>query len=1071
MYSDSHRLKDARIRVDLCASVAGLYGTFFLMFLSIALLLCFAGNVSADNRVTLPDGFELTQVATDDLATNIFCMIALPDGSALVSGPGYISKLIDDDGDGVYDRAELVSSFLKSGAQGLAVDGDDLLCVGDGGIWRLPDAMKADETDGAVKKSPTRLFEISTRGEHHAHSIQRGPDGWWYHIAGNHEEFDEKSCDGPIKERRAGVVMRFSPDFSQRQIMAHGFRNAYDFAFNSTDQLFTFDSDGERDLGLPWYRPTRVFEIVPGDDAGWVSKTWKRPSYYFDMPRLIGDAGRASPTGVVCYDGNQFPNEYDDAIFLGDWTFGRVLVCRRVWKTGEYLPPEEFLLPKDSFGFPVTDLAVARDGGLLISVGGRGTEGGVWRVKSTTRKETEEALGQYVWERRRAFHQDLVIDEAIERASKILDQRDKAMQVDALAVLLVHAESLAVDRFGSEVSAVLLKASRANNPQVVAATLRFVNTLCQHDERWEPLLISRCKSPTTNARLFTLAKIASETSEAARRDLFDFLLSPTTFGKNVDNESTFPDDIAWRLAQMLLDGVGDTDGFFSSMTANRRIKRSEVQARASYGIVFNAIESTDSPTAMLELARLMAMEELPADFAGRLCFENSHSEPRGPMMMDFGSKGTQSLRHYIDDGGEPVELIQMTSSNDLHWLMCLIQLESTEDVEFLDRLAKVLLYFEKRFRMSELRTDSHFRPMLDELASRAFEKYPKLSERFLDHKNFGASHHSYLFSKFTDEDLPRLQKKVMTWVHNHPRRATNDHVQVLASKPTTETVNLLRELSGDRSLRGRITLALARCGDASDQPLFADGLRSLDPKVQKESAIALRKFVPDVSADTVAIALWAAMRLGNEKQDVSIRDQLVLLLRKHAGQNFGYELKRPDLRQDDVLLRWRVFLIEQQPELADVLKPAESGQQQIARLEKLDWDSGEPERGKLVYEKLQCAACHGSGRALGPRLEGVTNRLGRKDLLTAIVNPDAQVSDRYRTTLFETVYGLLVSGSIVYQNVDGVTIRESSGQTLRLNREQIEQQRRSAKSIMPTGLLDQATDQEVTDLMAFLKTL
>ena len=101
----------------------------------------------------------------------------------------------------------------------------------------------------------------------------------------------------------------------------------------------------------------------------------------------------------------------------------------------------------------------------------------------------------------------------------------------------------------------------------------------------------------------------------------------------------------------------------------------------------------------------------------------------------------------------------------------------------------------------------------------------------------------------------------------------------------------------------------------------------------------------------------------------------------------------------------------------------------------------------------------------------MTRRLGRSDLLTAIVTPDAQVSDRYRTTLFETVDGQLVSGSIVYENVDGVTIREPSGQTVRLNRDQIEAKRRSQKSLMPMGLLDQASDQEVADLMAYLKTL
>ena len=1065
MYTDLHRIKKAGIRAHLCVSVANFWfcKPVLCAIFSVSLSLGLTGNLSADDRVTLPDGFELTQVATDELATNIFCMIALPDGSALVSGPGYISQLIDEDQDGIFDRAELVSDFLKSGAQGLAVDGDDLLCVGDGGIWRLPDAMNVDKKQ-VETKPPVRLFEISTRGEHHAHSIQKGPDGWWYHIAGNESVFDSDNCTGPVRKRRAGVVMRFSPDFSERQIMAHGFRNAYDFAFNSTDQLFTFDSDGERDLGLPWYRPTRVFEIVPGDDAGWVSKTWKRPSYYFDMPRLIGDAGRASPTGVVCYDGAQFPIEYDDAIFLGDWTFGRVLVCRRKWKTGEYLPPEDFLIPKDSFGFPVTDLAVANDGSLLVSVGGRGTEGGVWRVTSTMkRKETEESLGKYIWDPRRAFHQDLAIKDAIERASKALEKNEPSAQVDALALLLVHSQSLTVDRFGPDVSAVLYKASRSNDPKVVAATYRLVEALCNQNDPWEKLLVLDTNRKM-NARLFTLARIVSQPNDLERRALFDFLLSAETFGNDFERKNSFPDDISSRLAQLLFKGVGQSDSYFSSVIANEQIERADDQVKPTQGLIFNAIEQAKSDTASLELARLMAMENVSAVLAGRYFLSQIDSHQEQEISTDLD----------LTYNGEVVGLGWLrrpTASTDLHWLMCFVQLEPTEDEEFVKRLANILLHIQKKFRKQKVKTDSHFRPMLDELGSRALKKYPVLARRFLTDKNFGTASHGYLFSGFPDDEWPLLQKKLADWVLLNPDDATSDHVAVLARNPTEFTVDALRKLAAKRSLKNEVTLALTKSRDANDQPLFVEGLQSLDPRVQKQSAIALRKLTPEVSVDVAAAALQAAMRLGNEKQDVSIRDQLILLLRKFAGRDFGYQLKRPDLRQSNVLLQWRAFLIDQQPELADVLKPTETGQQQMARLKKLDWDSGEAEKGGMVFQKLQCASCHGTGRAFGPRLEGVTQRLGRNDLLTAIVNPDAQVSDRYRTTLFETADGLFLSGSIIYENVDGVTIRESNGQTVRLNRDQIEAQRRSGKSIMPTGLLDQVTDQEVVDLMAYLKTL
>lgn len=53
-----------------------------------------------------------------------------------------------------------------------------------------------------------------------------------------------------------------------------------------------FDSDGERDISLPWYRPTRVFRTAQGDDAGWLSRSWKRPKYDVQMPIELADLGR-----------------------------------------------------------------------------------------------------------------------------------------------------------------------------------------------------------------------------------------------------------------------------------------------------------------------------------------------------------------------------------------------------------------------------------------------------------------------------------------------------------------------------------------------------------------------------------------------------------------------------------------------------------------------------------------------------------------------------------------------------------------------------------------------------------
>ena len=76
--------------------------------------------------------------------------------------------------------------------------------------------------------------------------------------------------------------------------------------------------------------------------------------------------------------------------------------------------------------------------------------------------------------------------------------------------------------------------------------------------------------------------------------------------------------------------------------------------------------------------------------------------------------------------------------------------------------------------------------------------------------------------------------------------------------------------------------------------------------------------------------------------------------------------------------------------------------------------------------------------------------------------------ERYRAVAIETVDGQYIQGAVVYESVDGITLQQTDGKTRRINRDQIEFQTRSNKSLMPEGLLDQATPLDLADLYQFL---
>ena len=303
-------------------------------------------------------------------------------GRVVVTGPGYVKTLHTDPATGRAGRATVFAA-PKSGGQGLCFVGDDLLITADHWLLRYRDA----DGDGRADGPPERIVPLAT-AEHGGHAIRKGPDGWFYVIGGNDAGIDSRHVgtpDSPVVKPVAGAILRLSPDLKTCEVVAHGFRNPYDFDFNAAGDLFTYDSDCERDENLPWYTPTRAFHVAEAGHHGWRLTGYQRsfprsPDNFDAIPPLV-DLGRGSPTGVVCYRHDRFPGRYRGGLFLADWTFGRIyfLPLNRTAE-GYESKAEVFLDPIGGEGFAPTDLCVATDGSLLVCIGGRKTRGAVYRI-------------------------------------------------------------------------------------------------------------------------------------------------------------------------------------------------------------------------------------------------------------------------------------------------------------------------------------------------------------------------------------------------------------------------------------------------------------------------------------------------------------------------------------------------------------------------------------------------------------------------------------------------------------------------------------------------------------------
>ena len=295
--------------------------------LALALLASLPAAARSDDDLGLrvPPGFRVTLYADQDLANDIYAMTLDADGHVVVTSQGWIKRLLDTKGAGKADKAEVIAP-TTTGGMGMCFDGGDLYFCGDGWFSRY----RAGKEKGTLEPKPENFVPLAFT-EHGGHAMRKGPDGWWYVIGGNDSGIDQRHVtrpDSPVKKPEAGAILRLPPDCKSCEVIAHGFRNPYDFDFNADGEIFTYDSDVEADYFLPWYSPTRLYHVAYGGHHGWrldgYKRSWARPDYYLDTVDILYPIGRGSPTGVACYRHDQFPEHYRGGIFACDWTFGKV---------------------------------------------------------------------------------------------------------------------------------------------------------------------------------------------------------------------------------------------------------------------------------------------------------------------------------------------------------------------------------------------------------------------------------------------------------------------------------------------------------------------------------------------------------------------------------------------------------------------------------------------------------------------------------------------------------------------------------------------------------------------------
>lgn len=264
------------------------------------------------------------------------------------------------------------------------------------GLYRLTDSDGDDRLDKVEL-----LRELEARGDHGVHALLKTPDGkGLFLVTGNgtkpttysstrvppiwgEDHLLPRMPDGRGHNRDVlapgGIIYRVSPDGQQFEVVSAGYRNIFDAALNRDGELFTYDADMEYDFNTSWYRPTRVCHVTSGSEFGWRNGAGKRPEWYPDNLPPVVNIGPGSPTGMTFGYGAKFPAKYQEALFILDWSWGKLYAVHLQPTGSSYTGhTEEFI---SGAPFPVTDAIIhPADGAMYLAIGGRKVQSGVYRV-------------------------------------------------------------------------------------------------------------------------------------------------------------------------------------------------------------------------------------------------------------------------------------------------------------------------------------------------------------------------------------------------------------------------------------------------------------------------------------------------------------------------------------------------------------------------------------------------------------------------------------------------------------------------------------------------------------------
>lgn len=1009
--------------------------------------------------IKVADGFKITIAAAPPLVgyPMMACLddegrlyIAESDGRNLTTKaeiekelPRFVRRLVDKDGDGIYDESTIFADKMTMPEGGLWHDGA-LYIISAPYLWRLEDT----DDDGVADKREKILGYMEFDGRANQHGPYLGPNGRFY-FSGGHFGYQFKGPDGSMTgQSRAAGVFSCNPDGSDVRIEGQGGINPVDIEFTDTGEMLStcaiYDSYGGRhDALIHWVH------------GGLTQRVYGLPLLHDTGHRLPATSrwGQVAPAGLVRYRGNHFGNSYKDSFFACHFNTHKVVTVRLKKSGSTFITEEEDFISSSSIDFHPTDILEDADGSLLLlDTGGwlswgcpfskiakPEVRGAIYRISRIDGPKNTNVRGEEInWDDLKPANAANLINDKREavrqRASlSLIKSGDKA--IPAIEKAFHKTESIqhqtqllwTLSRIKSKKALNLIRKSlESKSPNLRQIAARSVGILKDKESGPKLTELLNDKEPQV---IRNAATSIGQIKESASIDPLFKALSKKSADLHIQHAITYA-----------LVEIGDATRTAHYLKDNSKPRLQRASLRALDKMPEGALDP-EMVVPLLKSPNLIVKEEAQRIVSGRPQWKDQ-------VLAVFNE--LTAKEELTSNDKQVIESIVLSFSEekDLHDAIHSVIIGPESSV-----LTKVQLLTSVGF-MEKLPTG-----LLDTL---------KFSLQSSSAKIKGES--IAITARFNSEESII---KILREIAADLKESTVLRVaalEVIAKQDTSlkeEQFNYLAEIiqnqNSSPSLRSNASRALSQVKITANNHSQALALCKLMLKASPLQINHLTQpFIRSTSNFNKPSSAETVNQIGIQLAEalVKVKDSIHLNELKLIAGAF------PESAEE---AHSALSVLTKVNPLADRAK-REKLKSVLASLK-----SGNGSRGRALFysNRSTCSLCHrvtGQGGLLGPDLSKIGSIRKKQDLLEAIIFPSSTVVNGYENYIIQTIQGNTHLGIIQHESPDSIYISNASGIKELVMRERIKSVTRSPISLMPEGFENLLTNQDLSDLIAFLES-